>query len=138
MTPEEKEKHRLSFRETFAKTGHETLKALLLVSGGAAVAYLTFLGSTFSDQGRFKAFGQDAATTLILAMQYYILSVASALLCYAFTWFGHGLYYFAWERTALAAMWIAIFFGFACLGLFVFGSFQAASAFGQAAKHLFP
>src|SRR6059036_2041989 len=99
MTEEEKEKHRLAFRETFAKTGHETLKALLIVSGGAAVAYLTFLGATFSKDGRFEAFGPQAAVTLILAMRDYILSVASALLCYGFTWFGHGSYYFGRDRA---------------------------------------
>jgi hypothetical protein len=52
-----REKHRLEFRETFAKTGHETLKALLIVSGGATVAYLTFLGATFGEENRFKTFG---------------------------------------------------------------------------------
>lgn len=138
MNNEEREKHRLQFRETFAKTGHETLRALLLVSGGAAVAYLTFLGATFGEENRFKAFGPEAAVALILAMRYYILSVASALLCYGFTWFSHGSYYFDLEWTGHVTMAIAVVFGFACLGLFVFGSLEAASAFGQAAKHLFP
>src|SRR5438045_2655149 len=104
MTEEEKEKHRLAFRETFAKTGHETLKALLIVSGGAAVAYLTFLGATFSKEGRFEAFGSEAAVTLILAMRDYIFGVASALLCYTFTWFSHGLYYFGLDRTGHVIM----------------------------------
>lgn len=138
MNPEEEEKHRLAFRETFAKTGHETLKALLIVSGGAAAAYLTFLGATFSKDGRFEAFGSDAAVTLILAMRDYILGVASALLCYTFTWFSHGSYYRKYERTGNFMIVIAIIFGFSCIGFFVFGSLQAASAFGQAAQHLVP
>lgn len=138
MTEEEKEKHRLAFRETFATTGHDTLKALLIVSGGAAVAYLTFLGATFSKDGRFEAFGSQAAVTLILAMRDYILAVASALLCYAFTWFSHGSYYFGRDRAGHVMMAIAVFFGLACIGLFVFGSLQAASAFEQAAQHLIP
>jgi hypothetical protein len=57
MDHETREKHRLEFRETFAKTGHETLKAPLIVSGGATVAYLTFLGATFGEGNRFKTCG---------------------------------------------------------------------------------
>jgi hypothetical protein len=138
MNEREKEKHRLAFRETFAKTGHETLKALLIVSGGAAAAYLAFLGSTFSKEGRFEAFGSQAAVTLVLAMRDYILGVASALLCYIFTWFSHGSYYFALDRTGHVIMVIAVFFGFACIGLFVVGSLHAAWAFEQAAQRLIP
>ena len=135
MTKDEKEKHRLAFRETFAKTGHETLRALLIVSGGAAVAYLTFLGATFNEKGRFDAFGPNAAVTLILAMRDYILAVACALLCYGFTWFSHGLYYYERDRMGNVLMIGAVIFGLGCLGLFVFGSLQAASAFQQAAAH---
>ena len=136
MTKEEQEYHRLAFRTIFATTGHDTLKALLLVSGGAAVAYLTFLGATFGQEGRFKAFGPEAAVILVLAMRYYIFSVAAALLCYGFTWFSHGFYYFDLQRAGNTTMTLAVIFGFACLGFFLFGSLEAASAFTQAAKNL--
>jgi hypothetical protein len=138
MTKEEQEKHRLAFRPLFATTGHDTLKALLIVSGGAAVAYLTFLGATFGQEGRFKSFGPDAAFALVMAMRYYIFSVAAALLCYGFTWFSHGSYYFDFQRTGHVTMAIAVLFGLSCLCLFLFGSLEAASAFAQAAKHLKP
>lgn len=136
MTAEEQEKHRLAFRPTFATTGHDTLKALLLVSGGAAVAYLTFLGATFGREGRFKSFGPDAAVTLVGAMRFYIFSVASALLCDGFTWLSHGSYYFAFQRIGHVTMVLAVLFGFTCLGFFLGGSLEAASAFAEAAKHL--
>jgi hypothetical protein len=136
MNNEEREKHRLEFRETFAKTGHETLKALLIVSGGAAVTYLTFLSAIFGKEGRFETFGAEAVTVLVLAMQYYILSVASALLSYVFTWFSHGFLYFNLKLACQVTMAIYVIFGFLCLGLFVFGSLEAISAFKLAAKHI--
>lgn len=136
MDDETRRKHRLEFRETFAKTGHETLRALLIVSGGAAVAYLTFLGTMFGDPAWTGTFGATAAGTLIGAMRYYILSVACALLCYGFTWLSHGCYYFDMPRSGHAAMALAVLAGLVCFGLFVVGSLQAATAFGQAAGHI--
>lgn len=65
---DEDDEHRRTFRETFARTGRETLRALLIVSGGAAVAYLAIPGGTFADEGGFKAFGSEAAMALIPAM----------------------------------------------------------------------
>jgi hypothetical protein len=128
------EQHRLAFRETLAKTGHDTLKALLIVSGGAAVAYLAFLGNAFADANRFQTIGSQAATTLILAMQHYVYSVASALLSYGATYFSHGAYYFNFDRTGHITMTIAVLLGLTCLGLFVYGSLEAAAGFRQAAS----
>ncbi len=129
------EQHRLAFRETLAKTGHETLRALLIVSGGSAVAYLAFLGNAFEDVARFKAIG-PASTTLILAMQHYVYSVASALLCYGVTYFGHGAYYIGRNRPGNVLMTIALILGLICLGFFVYGSLEAASGFRQAAERV--
>lgn len=128
------EAHRRAFRETFAATGHETLKALLIVSGGAAVAYLAFLGNAFSEVDRFKAIGNEAATTLILAMQYYVYSVAAALLCYGCTFFSHGAYYYKREKAGNVFMSFAALLGVLCLVLFVVGSVEAASGFRAAAS----
>jgi len=72
MNSKELERHRLEFRDTFAKTGHETLKAMLIVSGGAAVAYLTFLGITFGNKMLLDMIGIPALGTLIFAMQCFI------------------------------------------------------------------
>ena len=54
MNPSQKksqsdEEYRREFREIFAETGHRTLNALLIVTGGATVAFLTFIGTCLKE-----------------------------------------------------------------------------------------
>ena len=145
--------HDLDFRDVFAKTGHETLRALLIVSGGAAIAYLSFLGISLGDQARFEEFGLEALNNLILAMREYISSVTAAVLCYGCSYFAHGAYYFSdkgiefggFDKTSVrrSLMWIAngaafvcCISGFACLWFFVKGSWIAGAAFTSAAENM--
>jgi hypothetical protein len=69
-------------------------------------------------------------------MQYYIFAVASTLLCYGFSWLSHGAYYYNFNRAGNITIAIAVILGVVCLGFFLFGSLEAASAFAEAAKHM--
>ena len=147
----DKEDH-LTFRETLATTGHDTLKALIIVSGGAAVAYLAFLGHTFEQPERVQTIGAEAVTRLINAMQWYIYSVAAALLCHGFTYASHSAYHYGHrkyyrndekggkrlDRLGDTLMAIAVLLGLVVLCCFVIGSLEAASGFEQALKHFYP
>lgn len=50
-------------REILAATGHSTLKAFLTVSGGAAVAFLAFLGAVFKEPQILERIGAASAST---------------------------------------------------------------------------
>ncbi|MFL5066860.1 MAG: hypothetical protein ACJ8ED_19625 [Xanthobacteraceae bacterium] len=130
------EQYRRDFREIFAETGHRTLNALLIVSGGAAVSFLTFLGSAVKEVGAVQQVGSTATRGFILAMQLFIAAVVSCIVAHGTTYFSHGAYHFRHDRTGHVLMGVTIFLGFACVGMFVYGSYAAIDAFAHAAETL--
>jgi hypothetical protein len=56
------EQYRREFRAIFAETDHRTLNALLIVSGSATIAFLSFLGSAFKDGDVAARIGWDSSS----------------------------------------------------------------------------
>jgi hypothetical protein len=114
---------RRAFRQIFAETGHRTLNALLIVSGGAAVSFMTFLGTAMTQPG-------VPVEGLLSAMQLFVASVAGAVLAHGFTYGSHMSFHFDRRSLGKWLMGFAMGAGLACIVLFVLGSLAAMSAFG--------
>lgn len=127
---------RQEFRKIFADTGKGTLNALLIVSGGATISFLSFLGNAVKEGGIANRIGDSATAGFIPAMQWFVASVSLCVLGHGTTYFSHGAYYFRYERTGAAFAIVTIVLELACVGAFVYGSFAAINAFTDAAKAL--
>src|SRR6266446_5675846 len=125
------EQYRREFRAIFAETGHRTLNALLIVSGGATIAFLSFLGSAFKESDVAARIGPGAARGFILAIQFFVASVACCVLAHGTTYLGHGAYHFRHDKTGLVLMVITAALALACIAAFVYGSYAAIDAFGD-------
>ena len=117
------EEDRRAFRQIFAETGHRTLNALLIVSGGAAVSFMTFLGTAMTQPG-------TPIAGLLSAMQFFVASVAAAVLAHGFTYGSHMAFHFDRRTLGTWLMGFAMGAGVVCIVLFVVGSMSAMSAFG--------
>lgn len=93
--------------EVFAKTGHETLKALLIISAGSVVVLLPFFGSIICSE-RFVI---TKDTGLADSFQTFINSLLLCLCCYAAAFASHACYYYRWRKTGLALTLLAVVFG---------------------------
>jgi hypothetical protein len=130
---EEKRQDHLEFRKVFAETGHRTLNALLLVSGGAAVSFMTFLGNALKEREVAVRVGTDATNGFVFAMQLFIASVACAVIAHGTTYASHGFYYFHQDLAGRWLMGLTILLGLACILAFCLGSYAATRAFEHAA-----
>lgn len=125
-------------RQIFTDTGQSTLKALLIVSGGAAAAFLAFLGTILDEPGMLEKLAPGAIESFADAIQSYIVSVALAVLTFGTTFFSHACYYLkhhdgdAWDKAGTVVMIATVFIGFLCIVFFLRGSFQAIHGFGLA------
>jgi hypothetical protein len=126
----------LEFRKVFAETGHRTLNALLIVSGGAAVSFMTFLGNAFKEHDVAMRVGATATHGFVWAMQFFIASVACAVLAHGTTYASHGLYYFHRDKAGAWLMGVTVLLGLSCILSFCLGSYAATRAFKEAAEVL--
>ncbi len=134
MTPEEREDRR-EFRKIFAETGHRTLNAFLIVSTGAALAFLTFIGTVFKEDliGKIPA---DVIHAFAKTIQSFPVSIASCMLMFTLSYLSHGAYHLRRDRLGLRLSIITIFCGCVCLSAFIFGSYKAIRALDLAATAL--
>jgi hypothetical protein len=130
------EQYRRAFRAIFAETGHRTLNALLIVSGGATIAFLSFLGSAFKEGDVIARIGPSAAKGFIVALQFFVASVACCVLAHGTTYLGHGAYHFRRDKTGLVLMVITAVLALASISAFVYGSYAAIDAFGGSIEGL--
>lgn len=59
------EQYRKEFRTIFSETGHRTLNALLIVSGGTTISFLAFLGNAVKDADIAGRIGLEATKGFI-------------------------------------------------------------------------
>lgn len=119
---------RREIRSIFVESGHKTLNALLLVSGGTTIAYLAFLGAIFQDLTVVKGVGDPAIRGFVLSLQAFVASVATCVSAYGTTYLAHASYHLRWKKTGLGFMFATILLGVSCIISFVIGSSQAINA----------
>ena len=113
VTPERGSVSKSDLLEVFAKTGHETLNALLLVSAGSVVTFLTFLGSISTNDNSSKGIDPTVAPVLLGAIERLSRGVVLCLGSYGASFGSHAFYYYDRKvlgliLTCLAgALWIA-------------------------------
>jgi len=129
MTDDLKEQERRDLRAIFVESGHRTLNALLLVCGGTAVSFLTFMGTAFKEVSLVERVGAEATRGFVLALQAFVLSVAVCMLAYGTTYLGHAFYHLKYDKLGVLMMFLTILLGFSSLFAFVFGSLSAVDAF---------
>jgi len=100
---------------TFTTTGHETLKALLVVSGGASALFMTFFGTFFGN----KIASGDAlppnVQSLADATIYFLVSVSICMLAHGVTFLSHFAFYERWKTSGTTLMVLAGILGLASL-----------------------
>ncbi|HKQ20244.1 MAG TPA: hypothetical protein VJW75_10915 [Candidatus Eisenbacteria bacterium] len=99
--------------DVFAKTGHDSLRALLLVSAGSVVVFLPFFGALICAD----RFGLKTALGFEDTFLWFVRSVVFCLLCYALSFLSHASYYHKKNRLG---NWLTV--GAFVLGLFSIGS----------------
>lgn len=125
MTPKPNDPEKNELRAIFVDSGHRALNALLLVTGGTAIAFLSFLGGTFSDLSLVSRIGPAAAQGFVLALQAFVSSVALCILAYASTYVGHAFFFMQRDKGGDRAMRTAFIFGLFGIFAFSFGSYSA-------------
>jgi len=86
---------RREMRVIFTETGHRTLNALLIVSGGATVAFLTFLGGAVQQPDLAPRIGAVATKGFAEAMTFFFLSVLYAVLAHGTTYASHAAHHYS-------------------------------------------
>jgi hypothetical protein len=122
-----------SIRAT-SESGLAALKALLLTNGGAAVAFLAFMGSAWKNGD----VSPQTAEAVSYAMKYFLVGVACAVFGSGCTYLSNLSQSFAqiyrtrqdrWNYTAYVFMALAILSGLAAIVVFMIGGWSAADAF---------
>ncbi len=126
--------------------GLSTLKALLIMNGGASVAFLTLIGKAIEHK---DAFNEAAVTTFTSAMQWFIYGTFFGVLAYGFI-FGTTCLSYERERKISKnrqthigenmvrfVYCVTLVFGCFSLGSFLWASWQAVDGFREVGMQLF-
>jgi hypothetical protein len=139
---------RRAMRVIFTETGHRTLNALLIVSGGATVTFLTFLGQAAQQTSLAPRIGVTAVRGLADAMEFFFDSLLCAVVAHGTTYASHAGYH---ESAALvqnparsrlfraigrAFMWATVIVCALSVFFLLRGGFSAIDAFKAVASAL--
>ena len=139
---------RRQVRAIFSETGHRTLNALLIVSGGATVTFMTFLGAAVEQPNLAARIGNAATQSFADALKYFFMSVLFSVLAHGTTYASHaGHHYSATFSRNRAAyrwmhvvgqvfMWLTVVIGVYCFWYLWRGGFSAITGFGFVAEAL--
>jgi hypothetical protein len=101
---------------TFVTTGHDALKALLIVSGGASVMFMAFFGAFFGDQLSSDSSMPGALRDMANVTMYFLVAVTLCMIAYGTTFLSHFAYYEDRTKIGKIMMIISGILGLACLG----------------------
>jgi hypothetical protein len=106
--------------------GREALKALLLLNGGASVAFLTFLGTSIEK----STISATSAWYFTNAMQFFIWGTAAAVGAFIATFANSVFFHYRrYHRAARISFRVSLWVAAMSLGLFMFASYQAIEGF---------
>ena len=142
------ESDRRAVRTIFAKTGHGALNALLIVSGGATVAFLTFLGNAVQQVDLVSRIGEAATRDFATALGHFFSSVLYSVLAWGTTYASHAGYHYsasfekgskksrAYDWVGLLFMWTTVVVCVLCFWDLFRGGYSAIAAFRLVADEL--
>jgi hypothetical protein len=127
---------RLEFLDTFSKTGHQTLNAFLIVSGGVAASFLAFLGATFREPVILQRIGNGAAGLFVEAMQFFVASIVLCLIAHGSTFLSHAAFYARKEKIGKVLMVVTAILMAAVVWVLILGSNRAFAGFSLGLERL--
>ena len=109
------ESDRREVRTIFTNTGHGALNALLIVSGGATVAFLTFLGNAVQQVDLVSRIGEAATRNFATALGYFFSSVLYSVLAWGTTYASHAGHHYSasfkkGSKKSRAYYWVGLLF----------------------------
>jgi hypothetical protein len=111
--------------DTVVKSGQATLKALLILNGGAAIAFLAFMQNILQK----PVVNLHAGKFFIDAMQLFIWGTFCAVLSFGAIFFTNCLSYVGWDRTSSAFFIVTLAIGLCSFGFFLYASTEAVKGF---------
>jgi len=142
------ESDRREVRTIFTNTGHGALNALLIVSGGATVAFLTFLGNAVQQVDLVSRIGEAATKDFATALGHFFASVLYSVLAWGTTYASHAGHHYSasfekGSKKSRAYYWVGLLFMWAtvvvcvlCFSYLFRGGYLAIDAFRLAANEL--
>lgn len=107
------------------QSGLYALKAALFLNGGAAIAFLAFVGNFASQSG----INPEQASSFSFVMKWFVSGAFLAVVASGLSYLANLFHSYEWDQWANAALVIAIVFGALSLGAFLYGGWTAADAF---------
>jgi len=129
--PDEEIKKREKYG-TIVSMGQETLKALLILNGAAAIAFLGFMGTALP---RIKM-GPEVLDPFIGAMWGFILGAFMAVFSYGAIFLTNCFSFVRWDRTSNAMFGVTCAVTLVAFGCFIYGGAMATKGFRGAAATL--
>lgn len=139
---------RRAMREIFAETGHSTLNALLIVSGGATVTFMTFLGGAIQQPNLVALVGSAATRGFADAIEFFFRSLLYAVAAHGTTYASHAAFHYSatfrrsqplsrvFNLIGQLFMWGTVLVCALCFWQLLNGGFSAIGAFGFVADAL--
>jgi hypothetical protein len=142
------ETDRREVRTILTETGHRTLNALLIVSGGATVAFISFLGEAVKQGDLAARIGPTATRSFAQALTFFFLSVLFTVLAHGMTYASHAAHLSSatsdphstrakrLRDLGVSLMWVTVFIAAASVTLLWRGGFSAINGFAAVADVL--
>ncbi len=108
-----------------AESGQSALKALLLLNGGAAIAFLAFLGAAFKGSG----VGPEQAAAFGFVMRCFLVGAFFSVCASGTTYLSNLIQSLGGHWPGIAVLVFTVILGIVSLGAFSVGGWAAADAF---------
>lgn len=111
--------------DTVVKSGQATLKALLILDGGATIAFLVFMQNILQK----PVVNIRTGSFFIEAMQWFIWGTFSAVLSFGAIFLTNCLSLVGWNRASNAFFAVTLLIGLCSFGFFLYASAVAVKGF---------
>jgi hypothetical protein len=117
--------HGSEYIKAVVDSGQSTIKTLLVLNGGAAISFLTFLGQAFKDE----SIPSQLVGPFGLALRFFMAGAFLAATCAGSTYLSNLVQSLGWARSGRVFLCIAILVGFISLISFATGGWIASGTF---------
>ncbi len=115
----------MEIQKLVAESGQSALKAMLLLNGGAAVAFLAFLGAVLKEPG----LGPEQAAAFGFVMRCFLVGAFFSVCASGTTYLSNLIQVIGWPRAGIGVLLFTVLLGIISLGAFFVGGWAAADAF---------
>jgi hypothetical protein len=116
--------------DTVVTSGQAALRALFTMTGGATIAFLTFIGHLLDS----KALSHGSVPAFVDALKLFMSGTAYAVFAYGMIFLTNCMSYVEWKRTTNVLFILAVVCGYVSFAYFIAASSRAVVAF-QSVPH---